>query len=213
MTCWRRAGAGAGGGVAALSSLDVPRAASPRKAWLRSSLVAGSGLRLSALRSAAAAGALRRNRTCGLSLRTGVEQLGTKQHRGRGQHYRGDREEVAPLRGAAGILTVEGCCDAEEPDCSRVAMSATVQRRCGSRRRQQCAIPMNGAGTVSGNGSVMPSTAGRRCVSASINVMPRDQASDAGKMFPLATSGASYWLGGPSGRPDRRCATGCRSRA
>jgi len=100
------------------------------------------------------------------------------------------------LADSAGILTVEGCGEVDGADCSRVAMSATVQRRCGSRRRQQWAIPMNGAGTVSGKGSAIPSQAGKRWVSASIRVIPSDQTSDAGKMFPLAISGASYALGG-----------------
>ena len=81
----------------------------------------------------------------------------------------------------AGILTVEGCGEFDGADCSRVAISATVQRRWGSRRKQQWAIPMNGAGTVSGKGSAIPSQAGKRWVSASITVIPSDQASDAGK--------------------------------
>ena len=96
----------------------------------------------------------------------------------------------------AGILTVEGCGEFDGADCSRVAISATVQRRWGSRRRQQWAIPMKGAGTVSGKGSAMPSQAGRRWVSASITVIPNDQASDAGRIWPFATSGASYALAG-----------------
>jgi hypothetical protein len=54
---------------------------------------------------------------------------------------------------------------------------------------------MNGAGTVSGIGSAIPSWAGKRCVKASIKVIPNDHESEAGDNFPLATSGASYALG------------------
>src|SRR5258708_35599972 len=101
---------------------------------------------------------------------------------------------------AVGILRVEGswaldtdldvAVDEDELDRSRAAMSAAEHRRCGSRRRQQCAIPMNGTGTVSGTGSAIPSRTGRRWVRASINVIPSDQESEADEIFPISTSRA-----------------------
>src|SRR3954454_13387888 len=94
-------------------------------------------------------------------------------------------ETGAAFEGGA-VGAVKTC----ESGLSRAAMSLTVQRRTGSRFKQCRAISRYRAGRVSGTsgsgwrveGEWDSGKAGKRCVSASTRVMPRDQTSPAGEL-------------------------------
>src|ERR1700678_3744429 len=76
----------------------------------------------------------------------------------------------------------------------RVAMSAMLQRSCGSRRRQWRAISANSDGRPEGSAGsawVVRSQEARRWVSASDRGMARDPTSPAGEIRPPAASGGS----------------------